>query len=165
MNKATKIVLIIMLIIILGYIAFGLIRNNINNNDNPNENLSGDIIDSGDSGDEEKVSYILELTSGENDITITAKTSGEITTTKYIFDNNVLNRIEVIEEITSGEIAEGMLESIKQDESITEVYENIEQAENKITMNAKQEYIDRFSGFTKEQIYDMQEEAFNENNK
>ncbi len=164
MNKATKIVFIIMVIIILGYILFGVVRKNINE-DNPNENLSGEMINSGDSGDEEKISYTLELTSGENDITITAKTSGETTTTKYIFDNDLLSRIEVTEEVTSGEIAENMLESIKQDENVSEVYENIELKDNVITMNAKQEYVDRFSGFTKEQIYDMQEKAFNESNK
>lgn len=173
MNKTPKnIVSIICIIIILAIICILTITINKVNNNKLNNNISGDTLNSGERNTEEQsgelednVHYELELTSGENEIVIIAKTSGEITTTKYIFENDTLKNIVVSEEIMSGDIPQNRLASIINDSNVNEIYENFELNGNTITMNAKQEYVDVFSGFTKEQLYEKQEQAFNESKK
>lgn len=156
MNKLTKIVILIMLVIIAIYIFTGIY--NINN---PDINIDGDNANSGDiieigeglTAEDYLANLEFELASGENEVVLTLLGSGERSSTKYIFENDALSQIIVEEEVFSGDELEVMYEELKNDATLSQAYSSIEISGDKIIMILKQEYVDLFAGKTKEDLY------------
>lgn len=149
MNKIEKIIVIIMFSIIIAYIAITLYKQNISINNVDNT-----------SGDEEQyfedymsnVKYSLE--SGENTISIIAAGSGEKSTTNYIFENDKLIGINVIEEVYSGDGLRGTYENFLKNEDLTQIYSSINIEGDKIILKLKDEYVDSFGEKSMSEIYD-----------
>lgn len=160
MSKGVKIVLIIMVAIILIYVIVSGISTLINHNNNASGDLSGDNLNS--SGENLEIKF--EVTSGDNEVNVIAKSSGDITTTKYIFEDDKLKEIKVIEELDTNEAAQYVYDSMKSDENISQSYSDININEKTITIYLKQEYVDAFAGITKEELYNNQIESLNKNN-
>lgn len=154
MSKGTKVVLIIMLAVIAIYVAVGFLGN-LNKNGNGEPNQSGDqveIVDSGDVTEDELIRY--EVMSGENEVILRAITSGDIGTTRYIFENEKLAKIIVTEEVLSGDFIEDIYNSMKNDENFVQIYSTINLEGNVITMELKEEYVNALSGRSKVELYE-----------
>ena len=154
MNKATKIIVILMVMIIVLYTVVGVSKKIENERNNIS---SGDILNSGDSllnENEIKISY--EVTSGENDVVLKGTSEGSISTTTYTFENEKLVSIYMTEEITSGdsELIENIYNYMKNDEEMSMVYTTVELDGNIITAVLKEEYVDAHGDATKVDIYD-----------
>lgn len=157
MSKATKVVLAIMICIIVAYIGVGVF-------DKYKDFFMKDVSKNSDvqSTNEKTITYYL--TSGDNDITLTAYTDAEITKTKYIYnDENKIERIEVIEEVETDEIAKKIFDKIKTDSNINQMYSEIKIEGSTVIMCLKQDYIDYNNEFTREELYKKQEEIVNNN--
>lgn len=157
MNKATKIVLTIMICIIVIYIGVGVFSKY-------KDFFVKDVSQSSNihSTNDRTITYYL--TSGDSDITLTAYTDDEITKTKYIYnDENKIEEIEVIEEVENEEIAKKIFDSIKKDSNINQMYSEINLEGSTIIMYLKQDYIDYNNEFTREELYKKQEEIVNKN--
>ncbi|MBQ8300128.1 MAG: hypothetical protein IJX99_09840 [Clostridia bacterium] len=154
MNRGTKVVLIIMLAIIAIYVAAGLCGD-YNSTISGEQNQSGDQVEVNDSGDvieDELIQY--EITSGENEVILRAITSGDIGTTKYIFENEKLVKILVTEEVLSGDFIQDIYNSMKTDENFVQIYSTINLEGNIITMELKEEYVNAISGRSKVELYE-----------
>lgn len=154
MNKGTKVVLIIMLAIIAIYVAVGLCGD-YNSTISGEQNQSGDQVEVNDSGDvieDELIQY--EITSGENEVILRAITSGDISTTRYIFENEKLVRITVTEEVVSGDFIEDIYNSMKNDENFVQIYSTINLNDDIITLELKEEYVNALSSRTKIELYE-----------
>lgn len=154
MNKATKIIVIIMLVTILLYTIVGISKKVENERNNI---LSGDVINSGDTNmQEDEVKIYYEVSSGENEVILTGTSEGTISTTKYIFENEKLTEIVLTENIISGddELVENIYNYMKTDKNMSEVYSSIERNGNLITAILKKEYVDAYGTSTKMDIYD-----------
>lgn len=155
MNKATKIVVILMITTIILYTIVGVHKKI----ENEQKNIqSGDVLDSGDnenlySDNEILISY--EVSSGENEVVLRGTAEGTISTTTYMFENGKLINIMFEEEITSGddELIENIYNYMKTDEEMSLVYSSIERNGNTITTFLKDEYIDAYGDATKNEIY------------
>ncbi len=157
MSKATKVVLAIMICIIVAYIGVGVLGKY-------KDFFVKDVSKNSDvqSTNEKTITYYL--TSGDNDITLTAYTDAEITKTKYIYnDENKIERIEVIEEVETDEIAKKIFDKIKTDSNINQMYSEIKIEGSAVIMCLKQDYIDYNNEFTREELYKKQEEIVNNN--
>ncbi len=153
MNKEAKVVLTIMITIIVIYVAVGLFKNS-NNIIDGEQNPSGDIeiTNSGDFDNEDLIHY--EVTSGENEVILRAITSGDISTTRYIFENEKLVRITVTEEVVSGDFIEDIYNSMKNDENFVQIYSTINLNDDIITLELKEEYVNALSSRTKIELYE-----------
>lgn len=154
MTKGTKIVLIIMLAVIAIYVAIGMFGD-FDTNVTDELKSSGDsneIIDSGEGSIEDSIYY--EVTSGENEIILRAITSGDIGTTRYIFEDEKLVEILVTEEVLSGDFAQDIYNSMKNDETFVQIYSTINLEGNVITMELKEEYVNALSGRSKVELYE-----------
>lgn len=155
MNKATKIVVILMITTIILYTIVGVHKKI----ENEQKNIqSGDVLDSGDNENLYSDSEILisyEVSSGENEVVLIGTTEGTISTTTYIFEDGKLINIMFEEEITSGddELIENIYNYMKTNEEMSLVYSSIERKGNIITTFLKDEYIDAYGDATKIEIY------------
>lgn len=154
MNKATKVVVILMITVIALYTIVGVSKKIENERSNIS---SGDILNSGDSfSDENQTKISYEVTSGENDVVLKATSEGSISMTKYVFENEKLVNIYLTEEIISGdeELIENVYNYMKNDEEMSTVYSTIELNGNIITAALKDEYVDAYGDATKVDIHD-----------
>lgn len=159
MSKGIKVIVIIMLAVIAIYVAVG-VDNVKRNQANIEMNSSGDlnqIIDSGENIDELKFHY--EVSSGDNELIIRAITSGDIGTTRYIYENDKLVQIVVTEEIISGDFVEEVYNSMKNDPVFVQTYDTITLEGNIITMVLKEEYVNALVGKPKTKLYEELLEA------
>ncbi len=149
MNKGTKITLVVMLVIIFVYVMSGVYSKYFSTNDNKTNNVQ-----------DEKEKYTYQLTSGDNDIILVARSNDETTTFKYLFDESGdVYRIEIVEECASDDDAKKYYDGIKKTSDISNIYSNIELENNTVTMILKQDYVDYHKQFSKEEIYKMQEDT------
>lgn len=150
MSRGAKILLGIMLAIIIWYIV-----SNITGLNNSNENIenSGDSLVE-NSGDEADFDLEYEITSGDNDITITVPYSGDISITKYIFEDEKLSKILLEERIVSGDFAEEIYNHYKEDSEISIIYKNIELSGDSIFMELRDEYVQSYGEKSKAEIYE-----------
>lgn len=149
MNKGTKITLVVMLVIIFVYVMSGVYSKYFSTNDNKTNNTQ-----------DEKEKYTYQLTSGDNDIILVARSNDETTTFKYLFDESGdVYRIEIVEECASDDDAKKYYDGIKKTSDISNIYSNIELENNTVTMILKQDYVDYHKQFSKEEIYKMQEDT------
>ena len=151
MNKSAKIVVGIMIALIAIYIIVAIYKGNL-----PTENsdtvLSGDV--SGDLDNSISSNIIYSLESGDNIISLTAASSGEKSITNYIFQDDRLSEIIVVEEIYSGDMVNGVFESIKNNSNINQIYSSIELQENSIVMKLKDEFVASFGEKNMADIFD-----------
>ena len=149
MNKGTKIILILMIVMIFAYVVSGVYSKYFSTNDNKTNNVQ-----------DEKEKYTYQLTSGDNDIILVAHSKDETTTFKYLFDESGdVYRIEIVEECASDDDAKKYYDGIKETSDISNIYSNIELENNTVTMILKQDYVDYHKQFSKEEIYKMQEDT------
>lgn len=149
MNKGTKITLVVMLVIIFVYVMNGVYSKYFSTNDNKTNNVQ-----------DEKEKYTYQLTSGDNDIILVARSNDETTTFKYLFDESGdVYRIEIVEECALDDDAKKYYDGIKETSDISNIYSNIELENNTVTMILKQDYVDYHKQFSKEEIYKMQEDT------
>lgn len=150
MNKGTKIILILMIVMIFVYVVSGVYSKYFSTNDSKTNNNTQD----------EKEKYTYQLTSGDNDIILVAHSKDETTTFKYLFDESGdVYRIEIVEECASDDDAKKYYDGIKETSDISNIYSNIELENNTVTMILKQDYVDYHKQFSKEEIYKMQEDT------
>lgn len=143
-----------MLAVIAIYVAIGMFGD-FDTNVTDELKSSGDsneIIDSGEGSIEDSIYY--EVTSGENEIILRAITSGDIGTTRYIFEDEKLVEILVTEEVLSGDFAQDIFNSMKNDETFVQMYSTINLEGNVITMELKEEYVNALSGRSKVELYE-----------
>lgn len=143
-----------MLAVIAIYVAIGMFGD-FDTNVTDELKSSGDsneIIDSGEGSIEDSIYY--EVTSGENEIILRAITSGDIGTTRYIFEDEKLVEILVTEEVLSGDFAQDIYNSMKNDETFVQIYSTINLEGNVITMELKEEYVNALSGRSKVELYE-----------
>lgn len=149
MNKGTKIILILMIVMIFAYVVSGVYSKYFSTNDNKTNNVQ-----------DEKEKYTYQLTSGDNDIILVARSNDETTTFKYLFDESGdVYRIEIVEECASDDDAKKYYDGIKKTSDISNIYSNIELENNTVTMILKQDYVDYHKQFSREEIYKMQEDT------
>lgn len=149
MNKCTKIILILMIVMIFAYVVSGVYSKYFSTNDNKTNNVQ-----------DEKEKYTYQLTSGDNDIVLVARSNDETTTFKYLFDESGdVYRIEIVEECASDDDAKKYYDGIKETSDISNIYSNIELENNTVTMILKQDYVDYHKQFSREEIYKMQEDT------
>ena len=150
MNKGTKIILILMIVMIFVYVVSGVYSKYFStNNSKTNNNIQ-----------DEKEKYTYQLTSGDNDIILVARSNDETTTFKYLFDESGdVYRIEIVEECASDDDAKKYYDGIKKTSDISNIYSNIELENNTVTMILKQDYVDYHKQFSREEIYKMQEDT------
>ena len=154
MNRATKIIVILMITTIVIYVVVGVY--NVRINEINQNNISGDQINSGeDTSNLDEDRMIYEITSGDNEVILKGISEGVIITTTYNFNDNKLISIVMNEEITSGdEIAvEKIYNHMKTDENMSMVYSNIQKDGMSITANLKDEYVASYGEATKDEIY------------
>lgn len=150
MNKGTKIILILMIVMIFVYVVSGVYSKYFSTNDSKTNNNTQD----------EKEKYTYQLTSGDNDIILVARSNDETTTFKYLFDESGdVYRIEIVEECASDDDAKKYYDGIKKTSDISSIYSNIELENNTVTMILKQDYVDYHKQFSREEIYKMQEDT------
>lgn len=150
MNKGTKIILILMIVMIFVYVVSGVYSKYFSTNDSKTNNNTQD----------EKENYTYQLTSGDNDIILVARSNDETTTFKYLFDESGdVYRIEIVEECASDDDAKKYYDGIKKTSDISNIYSNIELENNTVTMILKQDYVDYHKQFSREEIYKMQEDT------
>ncbi len=157
MNKSTKIIVCIMLLSILSYIVIMSLKPTEILNEEKNESgdfESGEIV----SGDE--MQYTIEKLS-ETEIGLIASSDNTEIITKYVFENDAVAEVYVIQEVFSGDFVEDMYEAMKTDEDISKIYEDIILEENVITMKLKQDYVNIYSGVTYEKLYEELEKSLN----
>ena len=143
-----------MLAVIAIYVAigmFGVFDTNVTD-ELKSSGDSNEIIDSGEGSIEDSIYY--EVTSGENEIILRAITSGDIGTTRYIFEDEKLVEILVTEEVLSGDFAQDIYNSMKNDETFVQIYSTINLEGNVITMELKEEYVNALSGRSKVELYE-----------
>lgn len=150
MNKGTKIILILMIVMIFVYVVSGVYSKYFSTNNSKTNNNTQD----------EKEKYTYQLTSGDNDIILVARSNDETTTFKYLFDESGdVYRIEIVEECASDDDAKKYYDGIKKTSDISNIYSNIELENNTVTMILKQDYVDYHKQFSREEIYKMQEDT------
>lgn len=150
MNKGTKIILILMIVMIFVYVVSGVYSKYFSTNDSKTNNNTQD----------EKEKYTYQLTSGDNDIILVARSNDETTTFKYLFDESGdVYRIEIVEECASDDDAKKYYDGIKKTSDISNIYSNIELENSTVTMILKQDYVDYHKQFSREEIYKMQEDT------
>ena len=104
MNKGTKIILILMIVMIFVYVVSGVYSKYFSTNNSKTNNNTQD----------EKEKYTYQLTSGDNDIILVARSNDETTTFKYLFDESGdVYRIEIVEECASDDDAKKYYDGIK----------------------------------------------------
>ena len=150
MNKATKIVVILMITTIVLYTVVGINRKNEIEQNNVE---SGDTLTSGENENELEIKY--EVTSGDNEIILKGISEGSISTTSCVFENEKLSSIILKEEITSGdnELIEKIFNYMQNDTEISMVYSTLEMEGNTITAILKNEYVEAYGEATKEEVY------------
>lgn len=154
MNKGAKTILFIMIFVIcidLGVTLYN--KYNKISKDNVEQEIE-------QSEEEQTKKYTYSLTSGDDNITLVAKSENEITTFIYVFDDNEkVSSIKVIEECASSGDAQIYYDGINENANLSAIYSDIKIEDNIITITLKQEYVDYHSNFSKEDIYKMQEET------
>ncbi len=155
MNKATKIVIILMITTIVLYTVIGVHKkieneqNSIQSADNLNsqEDISGE--------GELEISY--EVSSGENEVVLKGISEGSISITTYTFENEELVKIILEEKITSGdnELIENIFNYMRNDSEMSMVYSTIEMQDDTITAVLKDEYVDAYGDASKVEIYEQ----------
>lgn len=158
MNKATKIIVILMIATIVIYTVIGIYRTREFEAEQ-NNNQSGDVLNSGDDGnisgdDANKISY--EITSGDDEVVLRGVSEGIVSVTTYKFENNKLVSIILSEEITSGDdkLVDDIYNHMETDEDMMMVYSNIEKNGKIITATLKDEYVAAYGEAGKQEIYD-----------
>lgn len=156
MNKATKIIVILMITTIVLYTIVGIYKTKQNELSKENDNASGESLNSGDDTlDEERNKISYEITSGDNEVVLKGLSEGTISITTYKFVGNKLMEIILSEEIISGdeELVEKIYNHMKEDENMSRAYSSIERNGMIITANLKSDYIDSYGEAGKEEIY------------
>ena len=157
MSKWAKIMVYIMLLLIVVYIF--IMSFNSDEIINEENNYSGDIV-SGEISSGDEISYAIEKIN-DNEINLIASDLNTEIITKYIFGNDAVVEIYVIQEVFSGDFVEDMYKAMQEDEEIGLVYEEIDLNGNIITMKLKQDYVNIYSGVTYEELYEDLNKSLN----
>lgn len=157
MNKSTKIIVCIMLLSIVAYIIIMSLKPTEILNEEKNE--SGDL-ESGEISSGDEMQYTIEKLS-ETEIGLIASSDNTEIITKYVFENDAVVEVYVIQEVFSGDFVEDMYEAMKTDEDISQIYEEINLEENVITMKLKHDYVNVYAGVTYEKLYDELNKSLN----
>ena len=157
MNKGSKIAVYIMLFSILAYVVVMSIKPGKTINEENNN--SGDIV-SGEISSAAEDEYAVEKIS-DSEIDLIASNENMEIITKYVFENDMVAEIYVVQEIFSGDFVEDMYEAMQKDEEIGLVYDDIVLEGNVITMKLKQDYVNIYEGVTYEELYDDLNKSLN----
>ena len=153
MNKATKIIVVLMLLSIVIYIVTG-VNTKIKNKQNNDQ--SGDALISGDNLEENELDIHYEVSSGENEVVLKGTSEGSVSITTYQFEDGILTDIILEEIITSGdaELIENIFNYMRNDTEMSMVYSTIDMEGNTITAVLRDEYVDAYGEATKVEVYE-----------
>ena len=161
LNKKTTTIILIVLLVTL---CIGLVKIMGDNNTKSNESgdtLSGEFVDSGENI--QAYEPVYNLTRNENEIIITSETSGDLLTMKYVYEDEKLKDILIVEEVYSEDIAKQIYDTISKDEEMKQIYDTVEISGKVITYTVKQEVIDVYAVYTMDELYTIQENSLNSN--
>ena len=157
MNKETKIAVYVMLFIIVGYIVVMSVKSNLPVNEEINN--SGDIM-SGEISSDDDMEYRIEKIS-DNEIGLIAASENMEILTKYIFENDMVAKVYVIQEVFSGDFVKDIYETMMLDNEISLIYNDIRLEGNVITMELKQDYVNIYNGVTYDELYEDLNKSLN----
>ena len=164
MNKATKIIVVLMLLSIVIYIVTGV---NTKLKNEQNNDQSGDALISGDNLEGNELDIHYEVSSGENEVVLKGTSEGSVSITTYQFEDGILTDIILEEIITSGdaELIENIFNYMRNDTEMSMVYSTIDMEGNTITAVLRDEYVDAYGEATKVEVYEELMKSLNLKNK
>ena len=148
MSEKTKIVVTLMFSIIIIYIAWMIAFPGDVAEEKPSEINSGEEVNKNNEENEYTISRV-----SDTQLDLITENEYTKTTTRYLFENDKVTSVIIVEEILSGDLADEVFNGIKANEEMSQIYSDIKLEENVVTMILKEDYVNVYEGLNYEQLY------------
>ncbi|MFR5683646.1 MAG: hypothetical protein ACLUD1_06225 [Clostridia bacterium] len=156
MKKIVYYVLVIVMLLVAVVALTGC--NNENTQENTNNSEEQDVQEVQNVAVEADKNY--KVTQEENEIVITYKHENIDITTTYLYQNNRLSQISIVQKYESADAAKIAYDLLEQEENMKQLYSKITLNGDTIRLDGSSSLIDSYKDLSKEDMYKKQKEIY-----
>lgn len=167
MKKVLSIMIVAVLLVAGVFLLTGCGEKSCNENVNNSQiKVDGDTKQSNDNKTSSQViplenSYDVKLEG--NIVSVISNLGGNITTTKYIFENNSIIKIETVQEYSSTTLAKSTYDQMMATPQVTEQYSDVSLNGKVINLTTKPELVEALKAYTMQDFYETQKMTYGVN--